>query len=159
MNRSSDELIGGSPAQRFVQAYGAVWAAFHRADDPADGLGQLERQVLHHVTAATSPGRIAEHLGLAKSTTTVVLQRLQAKGLVERVRSHEDERRVVVTRTDAGEALIGEDEFLRMDALAAALDALDPAAREQLIDGLARLAAAGPTPAAAPDPAREAPPT
>jgi DNA-binding MarR family transcriptional regulator len=126
-------------AERFEQAYGAVWAAFHRANAD-DGLGQLERQVLDHVTGETTPSLIATHLGLARSTTTVVLKRLEAKGLVRRRRSAADERRVLVSRTPAGEQLIEKSSFLHLPELAAALDGFTARERHQLITTLQRLA-------------------
>lgn len=117
-----------------------MWSAFHRADSPDDGLGQLERQILHHVVAPTSPSKIAAHLGLPRSTVTVVLQRLAGRGYVTRTRSAADERRVVVARTSAGDALTADDGFLRRDTLDQALARLSPTARRSLIRGLERLA-------------------
>ncbi len=50
-------------------------------------------------------GGIAERLALESSTLTPVIKRLEAAGLVSRVRNQEDERQVVVGLTDAGRAL------------------------------------------------------
>jgi len=137
LNHSRDELQ--AEAERFERAYGAVWAAFHRADSADDGLGQLERQVLHHIAGPTSPSEIATHLGLPRSTVTVVLQRLAGRGFVTRTRHAEDERRVVVERTSHGDSLVADDSFLQPDALKDALQRLSPTARRQLIIGLERM--------------------
>jgi DNA-binding MarR family transcriptional regulator len=54
-----------------------------------------------------SVSKIGEHLGLDSATLTPLLKRLEAHGLVKRQRSSEDERRVDVSLSAAGEALKG----------------------------------------------------
>ncbi len=53
-------------------------------------------------------GRIGELLGLDSGTLPPLLKRLEARGLVTRVRAAADERVVVVALTDAGLALRAE---------------------------------------------------
>lgn len=48
---------------------------------------------------------IGERLHLDSATLTPLLKRLQANGLLDRVRSTEDERQVVISLTGAGRAL------------------------------------------------------
>ena len=48
---------------------------------------------------------ICEQLYLDNGTVTPVLKKLEAEGLLLRTRSSQDERRVVITLTDAGKAL------------------------------------------------------
>jgi DNA-binding MarR family transcriptional regulator len=50
-------------------------------------------------------GALGEALDLESSTLTPLLKRLEAQGLVARARDPEDERRVIVTLTEAGAAL------------------------------------------------------
>jgi DNA-binding MarR family transcriptional regulator len=50
-------------------------------------------------------GAVGERLALDSGTLTPLLKRLEAAGLVQRERSTEDERRVVVTLTPAGRKL------------------------------------------------------
>lgn len=52
-----------------------------------------------------SVGDIGAKLYLDSGTLTPLLKRLQAKGLVERTRSSQDERSVIIRLTDAGKAL------------------------------------------------------
>jgi len=52
-----------------------------------------------------SVGALGEALDLDSSTLTPLLKRLEAAGLVSRTRDPQDERRVIVTLTDAGAAL------------------------------------------------------
>ncbi|CAN7420189.1 MarR family transcriptional regulator [Terrabacter sp. LjRoot27] len=48
--------------------------------------------------------RLGEHLRLDSGTLSPLLKRMEAAGLVERVRDPEDERRVLVSATAAGRA-------------------------------------------------------
>jgi DNA-binding MarR family transcriptional regulator len=50
-------------------------------------------------------GALGEALDLESSTLTPLLKRLESQGLVARTRDPEDERRVVITLTPAGDAL------------------------------------------------------
>jgi len=49
-----------------------------------------------------SVGALAERLGLDSSNVTPLVKRMEAAGLVSRVRNPADERQVVVSLTDAG---------------------------------------------------------
>ena len=49
--------------------------------------------------------QLGEALYLDSGTLTPLLKKLEAKGLVTRTRSEEDERNLIVTLTDAGEAM------------------------------------------------------
>lgn len=50
-------------------------------------------------------GEVGEALDLESSTLTPLLKRLEASGLIVRTRDPQDERRVIVSLTDAGLAL------------------------------------------------------
>ena len=84
--------------------------AIQRAYKPAlDALGltypqYLVLNVLWREDDQTVGG-IAEKLALESSTLTPLLKRLEAAGLVRRVRNPDDERQVVVALTDQGRAL------------------------------------------------------
>jgi DNA-binding MarR family transcriptional regulator len=74
-----------------------------------DALGLTYPQYLAMLVLwETSPrtvGALGEALDLESSTLTPLLKRLEAQGLVDRARDPEDERRVIVTLTEAGAAL------------------------------------------------------
>lgn len=55
-----------------------------------------------------SVNQIGEKLYLDSGTLTPLLKRLQTKGLIERSRSTEDERRVIICLTEQGKALESE---------------------------------------------------
>jgi DNA-binding MarR family transcriptional regulator len=131
-----------SEAERFEKAYRLIWGALNKPDDP--DLSQHERQVLHHVAAAdgTPLTWLAQHLGLPKSTTSVLVKALAQRGFVHRVRDPDDERRLSITLTDQGRRRIADDTVLDPAALSAALAKLPAATRAALLDGLELLAEA-----------------
>lgn len=76
-------------------------------------------------------GAIAERLSLESSTITPLVKRLEAASLVTRARQADDERRVLVSLTDRGQALkqqsrcLGETLFARSGMTPAELIALN----------------------------------
>ncbi len=131
--------MNSSDSERFEALYRRIWGALNRPDDP--DLSHHERQVLHHVPpAGVALTWLAEHLGLPKSTTSVLIKSLAQRGFVERSRDPHDERRLAIRLTDKGRQTIEADTVLRPDALAAAMAALDPETRDVLLGGLEQLA-------------------
>ena len=113
----------------------------NRPDAP--GLSQHERQVLHHLTAEpVALTWLAAHLGLPKSTTSVLVKGLAARGFVERARDPADERRLAIVLTPEGRRQVRQDTVLRPDALREAMAALEGHTRAALLDSLEKLAAA-----------------
>jgi len=107
-------------------------------------LSQHERQVLHHVLPAEGVALtwLAGHLGLPKSTTSVLVKSLAGRGYVERSRDPGDERRLAIRLTDKGRQVVEADTVLRPDALAKAMAKLDARTRAALLEGLEKLATA-----------------
>jgi DNA-binding MarR family transcriptional regulator len=129
-----------SAVEQFEQLYRRIWGALNRPDAP--DLSQHERELLHHVPVdgAVSLSWLAGHLGLPKSTASLVVKSLGQRGFVARARDPRDERRLAIALTDAGRARLAEDTVLEPKALAAALAKLGPPVRAALLDGLAQLA-------------------
>ncbi|HET9138104.1 MarR family winged helix-turn-helix transcriptional regulator [Actinophytocola sp.] len=138
--------MNSSESERFEILYRRIWGALNRPDSPE--LSQHERQVLHHVAPAGGVALtwLAGHLGLPKSTTSVLVKSLAARGFVERARDPADERRLAIRLTDKGRRTVEADTVLRPDALAAAMTALDPDTRAALLAGLEQLADAAEQP-------------
>ncbi|MDQ0512032.1 MarR family winged helix-turn-helix transcriptional regulator [Ancylobacter amanitiformis] len=89
--------------------------AFNRVYKPLlDRLGLTYPQYLAMVTLWTQDGvtvgQIGERLMLETNTLTPLLKRMEAAGLVRRVRDAVDERQVRIHLTDKGRALRGEAE-------------------------------------------------
>ena len=133
--------MNSSESERFEKLYRRIWGALNRPDDP--DVSQHERQVLHHVAGeGVALTWLAHHLGLPKSTTSVLVKSLAARGYVERARDPGDERRLAIRLTDKGRRTVEADTVLRPDALADAMRQLDPHQRRALLEGMERLAEA-----------------
>lgn len=131
--------MNSSESERFEQLYRRIWGALNRPDDP--DLSQHERQVLHHVAPeGVALTWLAGHLGLPKSTTSVLVKSLAARGYVERARDPADERRLAIRLTAKGRGTVERDTVLRPDALAEAMGKLDAPTRKALLRGLEQLA-------------------
>jgi DNA-binding MarR family transcriptional regulator len=136
--------MNSSDSERFETLYRRIWGALNRPDDP--DLSHHERQVLHHVQpSGVALTWLAEHLGLPKSTTSVLIKSLAQRGFVERSRDPHDERRLAIRLTAKGRATLATDTVLQPDALAAAMSKLDPKTRTALLNGLEKLANAAET--------------
>lgn len=82
-------------------------------------------------------GAIAARLDLESSTVTPLVKRLEAAGLVMRRRGLEDERKVEVTMTEAGRALLGQAGCLNKTLLErSGMDGEDLGALNQRIQAL-----------------------
>ncbi len=110
------------------------------ADRSGDELALL--RVLTGAPEGVALTWLAEQLGWPKSTASVVVKDLDRRGLVRRSRRADDERRLAIAITPRGAARVGEDRAFDPERLAAALRALSPAAREQLLAGLEALVGA-----------------
>lgn len=91
---------------------------------------------------AQTPGRVAEMLGVSRTTVTGLVDRLEAEGLVTRRVDPTDRRCWVLELTPAGRALIDQVTGHRRVRLHRALAALAPGALADLHRGLAALAEA-----------------
>lgn len=77
----------------------------------------------HH--DAMPMGRLAEILDASMSSATGIIDRMEERGLVERVRVPDDRRVVLVRPTRRGLDLVDEAELVRSDLVAGALSRLD----------------------------------
>jgi DNA-binding MarR family transcriptional regulator len=109
-------------------------------------LGVTSRQAALLALVDASPGITASELSAAEGVSapamTKQVDRLEAAGIVERLRSSDDRRRVGLALTEDGEALLRRIKARRTSWLAERLGRLDPReldAVEQLIPLLRRL--------------------
>jgi len=144
------ELTAQQAARRIARLFPEVYRRYHWAQKVRGGdLPATRRglEVLQHL-AASGPltvGEQAEHLGLRRNSVSELLQRLEAKGLVARVRDERDERRVLVWLTEAGRDVVSRiGQVLAPDLLTDSLAALSPAERATVVRGFELLAAADP---------------
>jgi MarR family transcriptional regulator, organic hydroperoxide resistance regulator len=96
-------------------------------------LWQLE----HH--GEMSMSRIAEILGVSMSNATGLIDRMEERGLVERVRVPDDRRLVLVRPATEGLRVIDEVEGLRREGMRAVLEHLDQARLARMAEAFADL--------------------
>jgi len=85
----------------------STYALFiHQAIAERLGLGMTDLKCLDaaHQEPQLTPSRLAEISGLSTSATTAVLDRLEKRGFVTRVRDEQDRRRVFIAATGRHEA-------------------------------------------------------
>ena len=107
MARRRQELIG---------AVGRATQAYQRATDGFDdevarvlGLNQSDLRCLDWLTERPmTAGELADAIGLSGAATTTLVDRLERKGYVRRVRDRADRRRIHVELTADGARRLGE---------------------------------------------------
>jgi DNA-binding MarR family transcriptional regulator len=87
----------------------------------------------------TTAVEIARRIHLSASTLVGILDRLEAKGLVDRERNADDRREIAVTPTTAGRDLVSKTPFPLQYSLAKALKQLSADEREQVAGCMERL--------------------
>lgn len=102
-------------------------------------MGHLHAMALLERHGRLSMSRLAELLDVGLSNVTGLVDRMEERGLVSRVRVPDDRRVVLVELTDHGRRLLGEMDVLRNDLLARVLGQLEPAHRSAIAAAVARL--------------------
>ena len=85
---------------------------------------------------------LAAHLGLPKSSASVLVKDLERRGFLVRRRDPDDERRLAIVLTALGRRRVTEDSVLEPRLLASALAALKERDRAALVRTMQRLAEA-----------------
>jgi DNA-binding MarR family transcriptional regulator len=131
-----------------------------RANRAALPEAQVELLLVVRAHPDVSVKEAARRLGTAPNTVSTLVGDLVDGGLLRRERDPDDRRLVRLRLTEAARRRMADYERHRAELLAAALDALDPAARRAVaaavphLAHLATLVAPGdPAPVASPDPA------
>ena len=81
-------------------------------------------------------GRLAEILDVSMSSATGIIDRMEEKGLVDRIRVPDDRRVVLVRPTATGIAIVDDAELVRSEIMHAALGRMS----ESQLEGMARAA-------------------
>lgn len=125
-----------------LRAYPSIYLACHvehrtRASSPT-GLTARDGSLLAHVgdPGGSSPARLARHLGVAASTLSAALARLEAAGMLRLDTDPADARRRLVRLTDAGREAVARDSVLDPERVEALLAKLSAAERKRAVDGL-----------------------
>jgi DNA-binding MarR family transcriptional regulator len=145
------DLEAVAAARTIARLFPEVYRRYHWANRVHGGDLPVTRralEVLQHLYASgpLTVGEQAEHLGLRRNSASEMLQRLEAKGLVARVRDERDERRVLVWLTDAGRDVVSRvGQVLAPDLIAQVMAALSPEERAIVVRGFELLASADPS--------------
>jgi MarR family transcriptional regulator, organic hydroperoxide resistance regulator len=142
---------------RLVQvAYPQIYFACHtrhvRRASTATRLSAADSTLLAHLDEdhATRPTALARHLGIAASTLSAAIARLEKLGYVSLGKAATDRRAIDLTLTAKGAAAMQASSVLDMQLVAKMLAQLSPAERKRGLDGIsllakgARLAQGGP---------------
>lgn len=136
MKRSDISLIALRRILRATELYGRELAR-------AAGLTPVQIRVLQIVaeTGTSTPKAISARMGVSQATMTTLIDRLVAKGLVERQRSESDRRQMNIFVTAAGREAIERAPDPLHDRYVAAFDALPDWEQAMLVAALERVAA------------------
>ena len=106
MRKARQALI--TQAGYAMQAYQRSTQAFDDAVGRAMGLNPTDLRGLDWlVDGPKSAGELSAGTGLSSAATTTLIDRLERKGLMKRVRDPADRRRVIVEMTADGAARVG----------------------------------------------------
>jgi DNA-binding MarR family transcriptional regulator len=106
MRKARQALI--TEAGYAMQAYQRSTQAFDDAVGRAMGLNPTDLRGLDWlVDGPKSAGELSAGTGLSSAATTTLIDRLERKGLMKRVRDPADRRRVIVEMTADGAARVG----------------------------------------------------
>lgn len=137
-DRTSGEIRG---LQNAIRALVRRFSLTERADVACCGMTVAQAATLQAL-GVDGPMRMTDlgrRLGIAPSTLTRNLRRLEERGLVERSEDPEDARAFVIGLTRAGRAGAARVERQDEEFAESVLEAIDPERREVVLDSLAEL--------------------
>lgn len=144
MRTATDTEVPAHDVARLRSSFTALLRRFsisERADVQCCGMTVAQAATLEALgrEGAMRLGRLGKLLGIAPSTLTRNLTRLEQAGLVRRTSDEEDGRTAQVDLTEKGRRTRLRLETLEDEFAERVLDRLSPNAREQALDGLAAL--------------------
>ncbi|MCA8959614.1 MAG: MarR family transcriptional regulator [Planctomycetes bacterium] len=130
-------------ALRFTELYRSIYDRFHRRDR-ADcyRLTPESRGILVHLdrSGPLTVMEAAKHFDRSQSAMSELLDRLEQRGLIERIKDERDRRRTLVWLTPDGfDALEKSGQVLSVRLVEHALSQLDEPTRRRVIDSLHEL--------------------
>ena len=128
--------------------YPKIYLACHtrhvRAASSANGLSPRDSTLLAHLDERrpVTPGELARHLGIGKSTLSAAVKRLRALGYIAVAEDPRDRRSFLLRLGSRGAAAMRESSVLEPARVRRLLAALSPDARRAALHGLELLAGA-----------------
>jgi MarR family transcriptional regulator, organic hydroperoxide resistance regulator len=131
-----------SRVRRLQVAYPAIFLACHcqhmREDSSGRSVTEHQASVLDHLDEKqpTTPSKLAEHMGVSRSTMSITVSRLVRAGYVARRKSAEDTRSVDLTPTRAGARVRDENAVLNPELVRQILRKMNPDEIEAALRGI-----------------------
>ena len=131
---------------RLLAAYPTIYLACHRdhtrADAEGNPLTENQASVLDHMdsTRPTTVSKLAEHMGVGRSTMSITVARLVRGGYIARRPNKEDRRSAGLTLTAAGKRIQEENPVLNPQLVKQMLKMMEAAEAERALAGMERLA-------------------
>lgn len=136
-----------SRIRRLLDAYPAIFLACHRKhlreDESGNKITEHQASVLDHLQA-TRPitlSKLAEHMGVSRSTISITVARLIRGGYITRRHDTKDRRSVGLTLTAAGTRIKEQNTLLDPDLVREMFGFMGAAELEVALRGIERLAA------------------
>jgi DNA-binding MarR family transcriptional regulator len=134
--------------KRVMAAYPAIYLACHREhariNEEGNTLTENQASVLNHLEATppTTLSKLAEHMGVGRSTMSTTVARLVRGGYIARRQNHADRRSVELTLTASGKRIQEQNTVLNPLLIGQLLRMMKPDEAELAVAGLERLAQA-----------------
>jgi DNA-binding MarR family transcriptional regulator len=136
-----------APPDEFIDLFAAIYLRFCRRRDKRERRLTLQMSgVLHHL-ALSGPltvGEMAQHFDRAQSVVSEIVDGLERKGLLARIRDSRDRRRTLIWLTDEAHDVMRRDrQVLDRVRVARAMAVLGSARAGKLVAEIRALLAAG----------------
>ena len=135
-----------SRVKRLLEAYPAIFLACHRQhvreDETGRAVSEHQASVLDHLhaTKAITLSKLAEHMGVSRSTMSITVSRLVRGGYIVRRRDKNDARCVGLTLTASGVRVKEQNTVLDPESLKKMFRMMPAAEVEPALQGLECLA-------------------
>jgi len=132
--------------RRLLDAYPAIFLACHRRhvreDERGRSVTEHQASALDHLDATrpTTLSKLAEHMGVSRSTMSITVARLVHHGYIARRRDHTDARCVGLTLTRAGARIKEQNTILDPQLLREMFRLIPAEELETALQGIERLA-------------------
>ncbi|AJQ93686.1 MarR family winged helix-turn-helix transcriptional regulator [Gynuella sunshinyii] len=142
-------MIENDSVTRFIKLYGDVYRCLHASWDKHENYPSAESQaVMNHLLLAgpLTISEAARHFDRAQSAMSELIDRLQAHGLVTRIKDERDRRRTLIWLTEQGRQMQQRlQEVLNRELLRQSLQQLPEAQQQQLFGSMEALVVAAQT--------------
>jgi DNA-binding MarR family transcriptional regulator len=134
--------------RRLMAAYPAIYLACHRehtrSDESGNALTENQASVLDHLDATrpTTLSKLAEHMGVGRSTMSTTVTRLVKGGYIVRRQNNADGRSVELTLTASGKRIQEQNTVLNPLLIGQLLKIMKAEEAELAVAGMERLAQA-----------------